>query len=94
MLALSVSSYKYTIKIWINLPWPYEKCPNKKSLNVETPLYIRQPLTQSNLTTLSIAMFSMPYACGGQSGPLLAVFFKLRTFRTFLIRTLLMALLP
>ena len=38
--------------------------------NPKTPLIIRP-----NLTTLSRGMFSMPCACGGLSGPLLAVSF-------------------
>ena len=54
--------------------------------NPKTPLHIRP-----NLTTLSRAMFSMPYACGGLSGvrATLRRDFEFRTHRTFLVRNFL-----
>ena len=57
----------------------HEKSPNKES--PKSPLNFRP-----NLTTLSKAMFSMPFACGGLSGTLSPIF----KFRTYLVRTFLM----
>ena len=60
--------------------------------NPKTPLYIRPTLTltQPNLITIHSYVLDA-YDCGGLSGQLEAVFFKFRAFRTFLIRTFLMA---
>ena len=49
------------------------KVLTRKLLSLETPITPRPSLTQPN--PLSRAMFSMPYACGGLSGPLLRSFF-------------------
>ena len=56
-------------------PWSV-KGATRKVLQSESPTSPRLKI-YPNLTSLSGAMFSVPYACGGLSGPLEALFFSL-----------------
>ena len=59
--------------------WLREKSSDKKSPTA-TVLIILGIKTQPNLTTLSRAMLSMPYVCGGLSGPTLSPIFDVYDF--------------